>query len=224
MKKSFIFIFIFCLFFNFCGCKKSNTETTSAINQKIASEICQIKNYKELSPETIKALAVIFRTNIKNGDSPSALEYSLIDENILSLTRETDGEIIEEIDEIIFLNTNNEWFQEISKTKILEVFALKNEHISSLSNAQLKKDDTNRTTKLIISEKEIDEKELKDNLLLKSNRIDSVQVTSSSLIFHGKGLGFGENFDINLAENLSKKGDSYEGIIKYFKNSYKSIK
>ena len=218
MKKLIIFISVFCLSFTFCGCKKKQTETTSAINQKIASQICQIENYDTLSPETIKALSVVFRTNIKNGENISALENYLIDENILLLTKETDGEILDDVSNIISLDKNEEWVLEIPKTKLLEFFSTKGEHISSFSNIKLEKDNNERTEKLVISEKKLSSQELKNNFSLKSNKIEKFETTQSSLILYGKGFGFGENFDIFEAETLAKNGYSYEAIIKSLKN------
>ena len=218
MKKIFIFTVILSFLFPLCGCKKNTTLEADATNQKIASQICKIENYQDLSEETIKALSVVFRTNLKNGENVSAFEYSTIDEKILSLTNETSGETIDNVSEIIQIDKNEEWTQIVPKTKILEIFANKNESISSFANISLQKNDSNKIENLIISEKKLSLNDLKNNLSLKSNKIEKVETTKNSLIFYGKGLGFGESFDIIEAETKAKKGDSYKGIIKPLKN------
>ena len=209
--------------FIFCACSKQNSSSANAVNFAITSKICEIEDYQNLSDETIKALAVVFRTNLKNGENYS-FNKNAFDKNILSLVRDTKKEVIEDVDESILFEDNKEWTKEISKSKILETFSLNGENISSFENISLEKDSVGKVSNLYISQKVINKRDLKNSLGLKSNFITDLKTTPTSIIFYGKGNSFGEKFDILRAEEISKKNESYEAIIKYFKNGYKTIK
>ena len=223
MKKIFSFLFLFFVLFSFCACKNQAQANRPDESYAITSKICELENYQELSSETIKALSVIYRTNIKNGEEYK-FNSSLFDENIFNLVCETKNEVIEDIDACIYIDNNKAWSKEISKSKILETLATEGENISSFENISLKKDENGRTTNLIISNKTLNVNNLKDNFLLPSNKISKIENTKNHIIFYGEGDGFGEKFDILRSEELSKNNNGYEAIIKYFFNSYKTIK
>ncbi len=225
MKKFFLVTFICCLIFSFCGCSGKEEKTNVSESQAVASEICKIEDYESYSDETIKALAVIIKSNIKNGENYSTEEYSIPDQHILELVNQT--EYLFEEDEIkdkISINKNENWEHTVSKSKLLEIFAEKNESVSSIKDISLEKNADNRVTAIIVAGKRLTIQDIEDKLKLKSNKIDSINLSSSSVTFFGKGSGFGKEFDVSLAEELAQNGNSYEEIIKHFKNSYKTIK
>ncbi|MBP3582189.1 MAG: hypothetical protein J6J33_05510 [Clostridia bacterium] len=224
MKKIFCLFSIFFYLLCFCACSSNNSEpSANATNYLITSKICEVDGYKLLSTETIKALAVVFRTNIKNGENYSFNKNSF-DNEVFSIVSSTENEIIEDVDEIIQIENNDTWKTEIPKSKILETFSQRKENISSFGNISLERDSFGRVSKVIISQKELNKKDLKNNLLLKSNNITDIKTTQENIIFYGTGTGFGEEFNILKAEELSKNNKSYDDIINYLKISYKTIK
>ncbi len=223
MKKLFSFLSLFFVLFYFCSCSNSQQSSASATNKIITSKICEIDGFENFSKETIKALAVTFRTNIKNGEKYN-YHKECFDESVFSLVDETKDEIIEDINSTILFDNNNSWKQEIPKSKILETFSLKGKNISSFENIFLNKDSCGRVNSLLVSNKTLLQKELKDQLGLKSNNIINIETSTTSIIFYGIGDSFGEKFDILLSEKLAKDNKGYEDIINYLKNSYKTIK
>lgn len=225
MKKIFLFLSFFIVLFSFCSCKQKETFSASAdeTNKTITSLICDIDNYENLSPETIKALAVVFRTNIKNGKSLNS-NNNFFNENIFNLVNQTQKEIIDDVFTEIKISNNENWTKTISKSKILETFALKNDNISSFENIYLEKDNFENTQAVIISGKRLETSYLKNNLKLKSNKIKRIENSQTNLIFYGNGDEFDATFDIFNAEEISKNNGSYYDIIKYLKNGYKTIK
>ena len=240
MKRLGLILICICLCFC-CSCSKKESNTQVASKQAHASELdkqvaFEIENYKNidsLEDETIKALSVVIRTNILNGEieKKSTEEYSVKNEHILKLTTETSGEILSKENNsndsvTIYIEDESEpeeWTKEIKKVEILKYLKKKDISLSSISNIKNKTNDNGRTQKIIVGGKEINYNEIMKEFDIPSNNLKSITNNISSITIIGIGKGTENNFNIFEAENDAKNGQNYKKILKNRYNDFNII-
>ena len=235
MKNLFI-VFIFIIVTIFCGCKTNTTNEPVAEKQVfenptdifIASEIENMENSSLFNNETIKALAVVIRTNLEmeNVDT-SHNEYSLKNEHIYNIVKETSNEIIsfnEDNNKQLYIEQeNDDWVLEIKKFDILKFFKENNISLSSISNITLEKDDDGKTKNINLNGKIISFYDLAVYFNIPSNNIYKIENKISSIKLYGKGKGFYKLFNINESQKMANEGKNYEKILKNHYNNFQII-
>ena len=240
MKRLF-FIFCFLSLFIFCACDSNKQIEPVAekqvfaddINNIICQEIQNMENSSSLDDETIKALSVIIRTNLKNQENDLILtkDTSTVNksqnQHILNLVKETSGEVLtNEENEPLYLyidDSNETWIREIKKSKILKFLSENNISLSSISNITIEKDEFERTQNLNLNGKIIPFKTLMNEFDIPSNNIYNIESDLTSIKIYGKGKGLYKNFDTNEAEMCAREGQKYQKILKNHYNNFQII-
>ena len=228
MKKLVLIISIFTMFI-FCGCTPTSEKPETIITPKIVASVIESNiNTQNLSDETIKALSVIVRTNLKNGYNFKSESYSEPSERTIKLAKLTDYEFLTDDtnqNQYISFGQKNQkqtfWKKEIKKSDILKFLTSQKIGLASLSNIEPEINENGETESLVVGGKKIKFEILKNEFDLKSNKISNIETLSNSVII--TGLMDCSEFDFNLleSENSSKKGDDYKNLIKkQLKNWY----
>lgn len=228
MKKLVFIILIFTMF-TFCSCSKVSEKNETIITPNIIASVIESNTkIQNLSDETIKALSVIVRTNLKNGYTFNNESYKEPSERIIKLAKQTDYEFLtDETNQnqyISFGQKNSKqtfWKQEIKKSEILKFLTNQKISIASLSRIEPEVNEQGETESLIVGGKKIKFETLKNEFNLKSNKISNIEILTNSVII--TGLTECKEFDFNIidAENESKKGADYKILIKnQLKNWY----
>lgn len=235
MKKLFIFFISFFVLF-FCGCKRNINvepvaETQVFENQTdifIANEIEDMKTSQTFDDETIKTLSVILRTNLKNENiNFSNNEYSLKNEHIYDIVKQTSGQTIEFDDEVskqLYIEQeNDDWVLEIKKFDILKFLKENNISLSSVSNISLENQEDGKTKNLNLNGKIISFEKISSYFNIPSNNIYKIENNLTSIKLYGKGKGFYENLKIEDIQKDSLKGENYQKILKNHYNNFQII-
>lgn len=221
MKKLVFIISIFTMFV-FCGCAPTSEKTETLITPKLVASVIESNtNTQNLSDETIKALSVIVRTNLKNGYNLTSESYSEPSERTIKLAKLTDYEFLTDDtnqNQYISFGQKNPkqtfWKKEIQKSDILKFLTSQKLSLASLSNIEPETNDNGETESLVVGGKKINFEILKNEFNLKSNKISNIENLSNSVIITGLMDCSEFDFNISESENLSKKGDDYKNLIK----------
>lgn len=229
--KKFCLIFCVCLCFLFCTCcsySDNKNETTAAnnINEQVAEKVCEIQGYENLDDEIIKALSVIIRTNIINQKISTNYTSNEIDEHILKLTKQTDGEILDRTDEIIIKTKDDEtfdtWQSEIKKSSLLEFLAKNDISLTNISSVEPIFDEDNNFESLKIGGKSLSYEELKEPFNLKSQKITNIENNLTNIIITGEYEKNNNIFDLEEAENVLFLKENYGQLLNHFNLGYNS--
>lgn len=213
MKKLFLMILV-CFSFFAVSCENQNTQTLEPPSPAMLVET----NFKtsELSDETLKALLVIYQTNIKNGFISINNEYSKPSSRIIELSNQVKNEYLSN-KECIFVESKEPqfvlWTKDILKTDILKFLINKNISISSISNIKHQTNENGETESLSIGGKIIPFEEIKKQFNLKSNKINNIQINGNTVTITGKEENQKNIFNIKTAETQSKSGFSYKELL-----------
>ena len=246
MKRlNYIFIsllFILC----FVGCSKKEKIQTDALEAMTICELEQIENISSLNDETIKALSVVIRTNLKENIDEN-FAYIPNNERLAKLVYSTKGETLnfnenrldEEFTETsayygsmsnnIFKNKKinytykkeDVWTVKIKKFQILKFLNKKNINLSNMSKIEPVVLDDGRIEYIKIGSKNISYNELANEFKLKSNKILKIDNSLTEITISGL---YENNFNINDANNLAIEGNSYDKIIENMLKDWKISK
>ena len=217
--KQIFYIFVCFLFLIFAGCSKQEQAVASSIDSQVAAEIEQIENIESFDDETIKSLAVIVRTKIKNENKTIKAEYTPKNTRIYNIVKETANETIEKdknkkrIDYV--LDSQKEWTKEIKKSEILKFLKTKNISLSNISNISPQYLSDGSFDHLLIGGKKITYSELSNNFDLPSNKVINIKNNISSITIIGEEKNQ-DVFNIKNAENLAKTGMNYKEILRNY--------
>lgn len=239
------YILIICLVIvSFVGCSKKDDIKTDNLEAMTICELEQIENVSNLNDETIKALAVVIRTNLKdNVDTNFA--YIPNNKRIADLVYSTKGEIIqfdennnyeEDLAETSLIindyilkdnkinysfNQNETWTVKIKKYQILKYLNKHNINLSNISNIEPVYTDENSIESIKIGSKNITYNELAKEFGLKSNKIINIENNLSEIIITGL---YDKNFNIDKANDLANEGKTYDKILESILKTYKISK
>lgn len=104
--KNFIFLLIIFSCICFAGCSKKETIVENSVEAMTICELEQLDGINEMSDETVKALAVIIRTNIKNEDVGN-FAYVPNNQRIAKLVSDTNGQTLEVVESSNSFSVNN---------------------------------------------------------------------------------------------------------------------
>ncbi len=219
MKKVVCFLLIIITSLTLCSCSKNNVAAATVdTNKLVAARLEKLDNIKSFDDETIKALSVIIRTNILNGNDEEIV-LDDVDEKLYNLASQTNGETLSNNE-----NSNNieyylgdektNWKKEIKKTELLKFLSKNNISIANLSKLEINKNDDGTLNNLSIGGKNFSYEMLSSEFNFDSNNIYNISNNKHSIIVEGKGKHFEGKFDINKSKALSKKGSSYKDILK----------
>lgn len=222
MKKIyFLTLLIFC-FGLFVACSKTGYEPTAqTVEHSVSQNLSNIEGIESFDDETIKALSVVVRTNIKNNNLKQDNSNNEINERILFLTKQTEGEILSNSDkiEIENIDDNYTWEKNIKKYELLKFLNKKNISLSNISNIEPSLDESGKLNSLNFGGKNIEFKELQEEFGLESNKITNIENNVSSITIYGKGkIQNSPYFNIKKAQNLSNEGKNYKELLNHFFN------
>lgn len=209
-------------FFVFCACSPKVKEKVinDDLNLKVCACLETVKDIDSYNDEVKKALAVIFRTNIVNGnikpENSSSSKFS-------DLVKQTSGEVLNVKDskkiELDFVPENYTWKREIKKAELLAFLNKNNISLANLKNIEPEFDQNKNLIRLVIGGKNIDYFLLKNEFELESSKITNIEFSreNNSFVISGKGKDL-EKFtlDLNEAQKLSKSGKNYKWLLNYF--------
>ena len=222
MKRITLF---FCLIFSvliFSACSpKINPKTSDKdLNLKICECIEQVENIESFNNEAIKALSVIFRTNIINGNLNPKVK---LNSKFLNLVEQTNGEILIVKDSkkinLVSIPEQYTWKKEIKKADLLSFLNQNNISLANIKNIEPVFDQNKNLTGLIVGGKNINYFTLKEKFNLESSKITNIEVNKekNSIIISGEGKDLDKfDFDLNKTKNLSESGKNYKQILNYF--------
>lgn len=213
MKKLYIFLFVFLTIFS-SGCKSNKTAEASQLDLAVLQELEQIENIESLDDETIKALSVIVRTKHKNNSQKSKLNYKPKNEKILKLVKMSKNDILKNENPNTFFAKSKTWKKIFEKHEIFKILSNNNISLSSLSQISPGVDENQNMLGVFFGQKFIDSKTVAEMFELESENIVSVSLLENQVVF--EGVFSKEQFFIEDAEVLSKKGYNYKDIIKHF--------
>lgn len=217
--KKIILTLLIVLTFSFVACGKlEKTKQPENLDYSIASKLESMDN--NYSDETLKAMAVILRNNLKVKqdytftNNPSEKYLKIVKTTNNKVLRDSNKDLIE----ISFDNTNEyEWQKVIKKSEILD-FALRNNlKLTNLSDIEPVLEDE-KVIGLNIANKYFDYYTLAKQFNLSSNNIINIYSNKSDIIINGKGYVFFNHFDIIKSEELSNNNYNYRQILEYFFN------
>lgn len=189
---------------------------TYTINSAIASDLMEIENIDSYSDETIKTLAISYRST-KAYDKESNINKNL-SKRILNLVNETNNITFTSdlFSENIFYENKTPWSVEIKKSEFLNNLSKKNILLSSLTCINpINENDV--TTSFNINEKIISYDTLNSFLNFKSDRINKVNVSENTITFNGVGLKtFNKGLNLNKCEDLATSGKNFNEILLNF--------
>lgn len=212
MKKIICVIFSFIFSLSLISCSKKTYNENSAI----ASRLMEIENIASFSDETIKTLAVAYRSS-KTYEKETNINKN-INKRILNLVNETNNItfVSDLFSENIFYENTTPWSLEIKKSEFLNNLSQKNILLSSLTNIKpINKNDV--TTAFNINEKIISYNTLNSFLDFKSDRINQVNISENTISFNGVGLNYlNKGLDLNKCEELASDGKNFSEILLNF--------
>lgn len=226
MKKIFIF-FCFCLsLLVFCSCstKIQRTQIDQNLDYKIAYLIDEIDKTGSYDDEILKALSVIIRTNIINGNLETPKLASSFSKG-LKISKQTSGEILSvpEKQGLNVYNTpeNYTWKREIKNSELLEFLNKHNISLANLKNIEPSFDKNNNFAEISFGGKKIDYFLLKKEFGLESSKITDIKRERSSIVIFGEGKDMERlDFELTKAKKLSKEGKNYKQLLNYFYNDF----
>lgn len=225
MKYFKLFFYLLIIPFVLVGCSKSSNENEAInMNYSVAEELSKIENIEELDDETIKALSVVIRTNkmLNNDTVLNKDEYQAVNEHILELTKETDGQILSNTNEPLKISQTVEkeettWKRTIKKSELLNFLNKNGISLSNLSNINPIFDDEGNLTYLSIAEKNISFDVLKEEFDLKSPTIIDIKNNISSITIIGENVETQTQvFVISNAQEMAYSGSDYKQLLKHF--------
>lgn len=221
MKKYFLVILGFILMF-FVACGKLEKQTNlSNLETMVASELEQINQNSpagNLSDETLKALSVTIRTNLKINQASQAKTNA--SERFVNIAKQTEGQVLKNkngnlVETSLENNEDYAWQKSIKKSELLE-FASKN-NISLTSLASTKPVTENgRVVGLRVGGKYFNYETLAKEFNLESNIIEKISENKNEIIINGRNKGFQNHFDLEKSEQLSNDNCNYLQILSEF--------
>lgn len=212
MKKIICVIFSFIFSLSLISCSNK----TYSLNNAIASDLMEIENIASYSDETIKALAISYRST-KTYDKESNINKKL-SKKILKLVNETNNITFSSdlFSENIFYESTTPWSMEIKKSEFLNNLSKKNILLSSLTYIKpINENDS--ATSFNINEKIISYDTLNSFLNFKSNKIKQIKISDSIITFNGVGLNsFNKGLNLNKCEELAISGKNFNEILLNF--------
>ena len=216
MKKYFV-IFVCLMLFIFVGCTKTSTSPNFDIDNEVAVELEKMDN--NFSDETLKAMSVVLRTNLKI-DQIKPAENQNPTKKYLNITKQTKNKVLK--------NKNNNlikisfekpeeytWQKTIRKSQILE-FALKNNiNLTNLSTIEPIKENE-KVIGLKIGNKYFEYEDLANHFGLESNLIENITENKKEIVIKGKNNTLKNYFDIQKSEQLSNDNHNYYDILTIF--------
>ena len=104
--KNFIFLLIIFSCISFAGCSKKDPIVENSVEAMTICELEQIDGINEMSDETVKALAVVIRTNIKSEDIGN-FAYVPNNQRIAKLVSDTNGQTLMIAESSNYFNNDN---------------------------------------------------------------------------------------------------------------------
>lgn len=220
MKKIFLFILSLFLIFSVSACSNVNEKKQDS-ESEVLSLLLSNENINCLHDETIKALSVIYRTQVENNYSlPQTKNKSTPDERIKNLSNQTKGEclLLKNISpqNLFILNGEKTWNIEIKKSKLLEFLNKKNISLANLTNISSDYDEEKNLKSITVGGKTLSFDELKNEFGLISSKITKIKPTLSSIIVEGEIQKTAGYFDITEAEILARNGQNYKQLLNHF--------
>lgn len=216
--KKYIILFLSVFLFMFASCGKLEKQPDySKIETMVALELESFCDSKQntFSDETLKAVSVIIRTNLKI--NPTNNKKIKTNEKYLNIAKQTCGKVLKNkngsLVEISFDNNENySWQKSIKKSRLLEFANKNNISLTSLSTFEpvLKNE---RVIGLKIGGKYFDYKTLANEFNLESNIIEKISENRNEIIINGKNKGFSPVFDLEKSEQLSNDNYNYLEIL-----------
>ena len=206
------------------GCSKKSDIVESSVEALTLCELEQVEGVENLSDDTIKALSVIIRTNIKNSDYQN-FAYVPNNKRLSKLVKETNGETLDSIStssinlnnqtykKIGYIKDNETWKVEIKISQILKYLKNNNINLSNISNINPIYSDENCLTGIEIGGKFISYEVLEKEFGLKSNKIIKIENTLTKIVVTGE---YEKAFNINSSEDLANSGKNYNQILNHF--------
>lgn len=212
--KKYLFLCLSLILMFFVACEKIEKQESVNVDTMVAQELEKLDN--GYSDETLKAMAVIIRTNLIV-DGETKINKMQPNEKYLLLTKSTDYKQLKNkngsLVKISFEDSPDyTWQKNIKKSDILE-FALKNNvSLTSLSNIEPVMENK-KIIALKIGNKSFDYNTLAEHFGLESNIIEKISTNSTEIIIKGKNKGFNNSFDIETSEQLSNNNHNYLEIL-----------
>ncbi len=237
MKKLLILFLSVIMMFYISGCSnKSEQLTADNLNHVCFEEIQNIEEIENLNDETIKALSVIVRTNIKNGyksenktrevplSEPQTkrikglINYTsnqvLADTNIAdNFDNSNNSGIQSKITYFVCNNQNTLWSKEIKKHELLSFLNKQGISLASLSSLSFSSNDDGRVTELTIGGKVLPFSVFAEEFKLESDKITNVTSSLSSFVIEGIGKGFAKDINVCEIDNKNAELGSYFDLI-----------
>ncbi len=208
---------------------------SGSIDAEVAKKVGEITEGEEYSPETLKALCVVVRTNLINEEitNTSYAKEDEVDQTLLKYSKETSNEYLKDAGSEDILTQKIEitktaeskqidetWIKEIKKVEILEFLNNNNISLASIKNVEPIFSEEGECLSLVVGGKEIPFKIIKEEFNLPSSHIINIDNNISSIIVEGKPDKNKQVFDLFQAETLAQEKNSYKIILKYLKNDF----
>ena len=222
MKKIFLFVLSLFLIFSVSACSNVSEKKQDS-ESEVLSLLSSTENIDNLHDETIKALSVIYRTQVEGNCSMLKTKNKTTNpERIKNLSNQTKGEclLLKDISpqNLFVFNGEKIWNIEIKKSKLLEFLNKKNISLANLTNISSDYDEEKNLKSITLGGKTLSFDDLKNEFGLISSKIIKITPTLSSIIVEGEVQKTAGYFDITEAEDLAKSGKDYKQLLNHFYN------
>jgi len=212
----------------FVACKNNETSNAASVDKQVCYELQQIENIDTFSEETIKAMSVVIRTNLENEKNTKNVNFENFNDKLYKIVKSTSNKKLKQKSTnkklILKNNSDKTWQRKINKTDILSYMLSKGINLANISSIETKYNNQNKLESITVAEKEILYSELKEIFNLPTDIVTDVKIEQSYIIILGEYNEEDLNiFNLEKAEELSKKGLNYEKIIKKTINNYEKI-